>query len=796
MKKLFKFLAYSLLVIVILILVIVSLAPTIASSRWGQERVVEAINRIIPGELKVESFTLTWFGDQEIRGLVLRDAEGREVLKFEDFITETSLLRLVREGPKYGVTQVDKLSLFLEGRKDFHTNLEAAIGLKLLPPIPLTSPLELSDVTLYINEPKAPLPALREFSGNSRYGTVEGSFHFNAVMEKEERRLEADISHFPVALLDSYLTGRERAWEGLALYGLGETVNLNIKETLTKAGAAFQFEIESLRVKGKGSFSLNDGFFQILKPITLSFDFPKELPKRLQGSWHLGKDLKGELTIERLNLPDRLMVNSLFSPQDQFLFEGVVAVPDLVLVNEGGKREWKDAEMALSLHEKEDHYIVNCQARAVEEKKPLEAKLEGELFEKAFKGYLDTPFLRLKNIDLECDGPWVSPFAISHGEARIESAEVLIGEGATFKNIDMSFEFDRGPPSMEVHLKGESQGGPMTGHLKWAHWNTTAPSYELTLEGKKMPTIVDRLILGESLFGPFVDATIHLDYGRGMGTVLADMKGEKGSLFLDGVVKNDVVTLKKPLTLHVEEPIRLKKISFLKPLRFLDFAKSSENPLDLKIDPEGFSYPIKAQKETEIGSGSLLIGKWTLYNKGDVKKLIKLLQKSAGESINIWATPLYFSYHKGVLKLERCDILFYDRYRLALFGEIDLWKEKVHLNLGISGEALTQALNVSVDKEAMLLLPIKGHFDQIHVDMEKAALEIAALLAKKMYGQEGEFVGAMLDMAGLKGKEKVPPAKQKPYPWGEIAPPEERKELPKVSLEDAAKKLLKRVIIK
>lgn len=62
-------------VVLAAVLLFLSLLPMIASSQWGKGRVLGAATPHIPGELSVDTWSLSWFGDQKITGISYSDPD-------------------------------------------------------------------------------------------------------------------------------------------------------------------------------------------------------------------------------------------------------------------------------------------------------------------------------------------------------------------------------------------------------------------------------------------------------------------------------------------------------------------------------------------------------------------------------------------------------------------------------------------------------------------------------------------------------------------------------------------------
>lgn len=277
-------------------------------------------------------------------------------------------------------------------------------------------------------------------------------------------------------------------------------------------------------------------------------------------------------------------------------------------------------------------------------------------------------------------------------------------------------------------------------------------------------------------FGKELNAQASVKLQKMAGPISATIQGLRGKVSLDGQLAKGVVTLQKPLEFNTLVSAELGQ-AFNLPL-FKEAIESSE-PLKLQIDPTGFKARIIpfALNEIEIPKGSLTIGKVVFFNKGDVNKIISILKPRAGERVNIWFTPVYFQLAKGELKIQRMDMLIADDYHLAAWGLANLVSKNINMTLGISGQALQNAVSIhGLSDDYLLQVPLKGSNGSIELDKANIAARIAALAAQSQANDKVKLLGTLLDAVASGGNSNPPTPTTQPFPWGQSKPSQPVKE--------------------
>src|SRR3982751_2021483 len=109
--------------ILILLLLLVILAPTIASMGWAKSIILGQVNDQLNGTLEAKEWDLNWYGGIELREVRLFDKKHAQLAEMKRVSTELSVMDIVK-GDYYalGKTKVEGLALDFKQNNDGTTN--------------------------------------------------------------------------------------------------------------------------------------------------------------------------------------------------------------------------------------------------------------------------------------------------------------------------------------------------------------------------------------------------------------------------------------------------------------------------------------------------------------------------------------------------------------------------------------------------------------------------------------------------------------------------------------------------
>lgn len=280
------------------------------------------------------------------------------------------------------------------------------------------------------------------------------------------------------------------------------------------------------------------------------------------------------------------------------------------------------------------------------------------------------------------------------------------------------------------------------------------------------PSMQDKVA---ALAGRTLDVEVKVELKHMEGPVYAELKGENGFVKLDGKLTDDIFTLNKPFVAKVKVTPELGKAVLQDIVPFLNEVLGADKPLEITIDPSGFSVPVKTfnVNRLQIGSASLDMGKMSFSGNGELGKILSLFSKSASNTLSVWFTPLYVSMDSGVVNVQRTDLLITGHYPIAVWGKVDLPGDKVNMIIGLTAQALKYSFKIgNLDKDYVMQIPFRGTIANAAIDKTKAAAKISALIAQSQGGSKGMVLGAVLQIAGGGlSDEKTPAPTTNPLPW-------------------------------
>lgn len=273
----------------------------------------------------------------------------------------------------------------------------------------------------------------------------------------------------------------------------------------------------------------------------------------------------------------------------------------------------------------------------------------------------------------------------------------------------------------------------------------------------------------EALLGKTIKTDVDLELKQMNGPIHAKFQGSNGNVSLDGQLTNGVLTLHKPFTVEVTVTPQLGKSILEDVLPILAGVISSEQPLKITVSPEDFSLPIGdiEPDNIQIGMAKIELGKMTFKNDSQIGNIFALLRPSHNVPLTVWFTPLYLQMKDGKVSLQRMDMLVMDLYPLALWGKINLIKDKVDMRIGLTATALEHALNIQgLESDYMMQLPFTGTLGNAAIDKGRATGRISSLVAQSMGNTQGLLIGTVLGIASGNLMEEKPPAPTtNPLPW-------------------------------
>lgn len=385
---------------------------------------------------------------------------------------------------------------------------------------------------------------------------------------------------------------------------------------------------------------------------------------------------------------------------------------------------------------------------------------------------------------------WQSAIDLDFSINKLEGTDSATQSRITLNNINahLTSEDVSHHMSFEVRSTGNTSYGLMTalnvvgalekGFKPDGTLNKHDLSFTLdaTIENLPVPLICQLACLYpemtqkvDAIIGNALNAKIKARLQQLNGPVYIELNGRNGHTILDAQLTNGTLTLNNDFYVELTVTPQLGKYVLQDLIPFLSGVVESDQPLKLMISHDGFFLSLQPLSLTDISirSASLELGKMRFTNQGQLAKVLSLLTTAEANQISVWLTPAYFSFSKGIFRLERVDMLISERYPIAAWGKVNLLKDNVNMVIALSGAAIGKAFGVSgIRKNYMLQLPFKGPISSASIDKSKAAGRLTALVAQSQGGPHGLVLGTVLDIAtGGLTEESPPEPTTNPLPW-------------------------------
>jgi hypothetical protein len=322
------------------------------------------------------------------------------------------------------------------------------------------------------------------------------------------------------------------------------------------------------------------------------------------------------------------------------------------------------------------------------------------------------------------------------------------------------------------------------GNLDFSHISS-----KLDLNIQKLPSSVMDLFahgLGDtsstfsSVFGSSITCQMNLSLEESSGPFKVNINSPSTRASLAGKITKGTLTLTEPIYGQVTMTSELSSflLKGVNPLSITEI--KSGNPITIEVPPTGVSIPLTgfSMQKVMIPTARIELGQISCKNEGNLNialGLLKSVQLSQNNTLNLWFTPIDLHINQGVVDIERTDILLAETFNIALWGTINPIKNNVDMVLGLTADCLSKAFAISnIPPDYVLQIPMTGTLNDVKINTGKATAKVAALLAwqhaESAGGLAGGSTGALFGqiigkLGALPLNEKNSPPAKRPFPW-------------------------------
>lgn len=325
----------------------IAILPPLISSSWGKEKLVSFVNQSIPGKVKVDHLSLSWFGPQNIKGATLSDPQNDTVLSLESAQIDSSLLNLAFNPMAVRAFEFKNLNTKIVGDDQGNTNLMRSLDKNCC--VAQDNPT-MSSLSIALKNTQGRLnlsPETRKFSlelnGETEQNSLKGNFVVDAEMSGidlqdalnmkkdfttllQERpdatfKINADIANFPVKLLDQLIAVRSPKTAGLITEVFGDELNFKINQNAAAKGISFNLQADSSTLNANAEILLNNEI-TLVNPASIELKIAPRVAQKLAEmaktplAWRLASPTMATLRITDLKLPLESMRANSFDPKE------------------------------------------------------------------------------------------------------------------------------------------------------------------------------------------------------------------------------------------------------------------------------------------------------------------------------------------------------------------------------------------------------------------------------------------------------------------------------------------------
>lgn len=783
--------------------------PSILSTSWGNQHLMEMINSRISGKIAFKKLNITWFEEQILDDAQLFDAQGHQIASLDLGIAKTTLARLLLYEGKRGNYSLSGLNAQVVQEADGLTNIQHALEPKNTPKRqevkknPLVISLNDVNVTALLDEEKTDVV---QMSGKTSQRGLEGSFNLNISMDDitnakifSENQLnteqigkiqiQAHTNNFPVSLLDEALALSYPHYKGVLLAALGDTLDLNIQEAKSKEDILLKLQILSPLLKGTLDGILKEDRLIITESDPLEMTIQPALieylnqPGLSEKKFRLKNATKGHLHLSKMNLAFDLQNDNA---SIDFANSDIVAAlkidqADLSVVQPIDDILLQELNFKIDASKNSEKILLTLDSQVSRNDTSTHVNVSIEPDKK------DINFLNLTTLPIK-------------GQIKFDQINLdFIVQVSSLEKIAGSMQFT---------LKGRELEGQ--GSL-----NIDNERQLLSLDTKvqKFPVkLLDQFLSqGSQLsrqisaaLGNIVNADVHVQLDHLHGPIIANLNGDNGSILLDAYINKGILTLNKNFRAQVALTEEFGQVILDDIFPLAKGLIGSDNPAIINIDAKGFALPVMSFNigNLKIDRASLELGKVYFRSNGKLGSVLSLFNTKRMDTIPVQFTPLYIGMKNGAVIIQRLDMLIMDTYPIATWGTVNLVNDKVNMMIGLTGQSLFKGFNIlGLGKDYMMQIPFRGTISNATIDKKKATAKIAALVASTR-GLEGLLLGTAIHVAsGGLTDESAPPPTTNPLPWnteGDSSPQSATTQSgntrPRDEVEEKAKSLLRHLL--
>ena len=284
--------------------------------------------------------------------------------------------------------------------------------------------------------------------------------------------------------------------------------------------------------------------------------------------------------------------------------------------------------------------------------------------------------------------------------------------------------------------------------------------------------------LMSNFLGPFFDMSLQGSLHDGTGPLSMKLHSQNVQFSFEGQLTSGILTLKENLMMQVALNNKTSQVLKQKHSDHPLLSLSADHPLTVEISAQGFSVPVFPLQISDMNIAQARINPGKVYceNTGNVNLMLGILKSkkaSQSDKLELWFAPIDLSVNRGLMNIERTEVLVASTYDIALWGKINFPGDRVNMILGLTAQCLEAAFSIKgLPNDYVLQIPVTGTLKKVTVDKGSATSQIVALTlwqSKHLADSASSgipIIGGLINQVlAPPGSSKSAPKPKKPFPW-------------------------------
>lgn len=462
-RGIFRWMMWILVIGLSSFLILLAVLPRIASTDWAKETIIlPLVSSRINGTISIQRLKLSWFGQQHIQGLDLKDTAGNTILRLEALVTDTSLWNLLYVEPRLGKIHIAGLDAVLEQEESGITNFHRAIVKRFALENEAISKerIVLSNLNARLILPTAQTPLFVILDGKTEHNGIVGNFDIEAsiqgitlpslwemssystvglkITDKPDIKVKANIINFPVDVLDRLIALKNPKAQGMISEIIGDHLNLSLEQVTESEGLAFHLTIKSPNLHGDIQGIANATEFHLTQPGKMSLSLTPQLLQSFGGMASLlpsnpedNQTAHAELILRDFRLPVFTLGEAPVNSVSPFIMEAEVTLDQIKLANNSSLRFVKGTLTTKEGNKNTQELFLNLHGDIAHFESVGQFNLKGEMKLGNFNGDLEEDHSIAMKMEIE--GKQVPTLFFTQYIPNSEILQASLGKTLDFK---------------------------------------------------------------------------------------------------------------------------------------------------------------------------------------------------------------------------------------------------------------------------------------------------------------------------------------------------------------------------